>query len=236
LTPAGAAGAVRAFSQPLGVPEIVDCWNQTGVSGDGTCPELPKHGHCRNCPVYSAAGSRLLDQQLPADYRREWTVHLARKRTPGAPVKQSAVLFRIGPEWLALPTRSFQEVAEPRPVHSLPHRRQGVVLGIINVRGQLLICVSLSRLLGLETESGAARSSGVGARLVVAEWQGKLLAFPVDEVHGIYRYHASELRPPPATLAEAGVNFTRDLLVWRDKFAACLDEETLFASLNRSLA
>ncbi len=178
----------------------------------------------------------MLDQELSAEYKREWTVHLARKRTLAAPVKQSAVLFRIGREWLALATRAFQEVAEPRPIHSLPHRRQGNVLGIINVRGQLLICVSLSRLLRLEGELDANQINGAGSRLMVAEWQGKLLAFPVDEVHGIHRYQASELRPPPAIISGSGVNFTRDLLVWKDKLAACLDEAVLFSTLDRSLA
>ena len=36
-----------------------------------------------------------------------------------------------------------------RLIHSLPHRRQGIVLGLVNVRGELLICVSLARLLGI---------------------------------------------------------------------------------------
>ncbi len=41
------------------VPEIAidDCWNRIGVRGDGSCPELKRHIHCRNCPVYSAAAA-----------------------------------------------------------------------------------------------------------------------------------------------------------------------------------
>ncbi len=50
---------------------VHDCWNRIGVEGNATCRELAKYIHCRNCPVYSAAGLQLLDRPLPADYRRE---------------------------------------------------------------------------------------------------------------------------------------------------------------------
>lgn len=129
--------------------DIRACWNEIGVKGNGTCPELQKVIHCRNCPVYSKAGVQLLDRPLLPGYRRAWTEHFAQKRKLAAPARRSALLFRINAEWLALPTPAFQEVAERRPVHSLPHRRQGIVLGLVNVRGELLICVSLGRLLGL---------------------------------------------------------------------------------------
>ena len=43
---------------------IADCWNKIGVRGDGSCPELEKHIHCRNCPTYTAAASMLLDRDL----------------------------------------------------------------------------------------------------------------------------------------------------------------------------
>ena len=92
----------------------------------------------------------MLDRPLLPEYRREWTEHFAQPKQLAAPARASALVFRINAEWLALPTQAFQEVAERRPVHSLPHRRQGIVLGLVNIRGELLICVSLGHLLGLE--------------------------------------------------------------------------------------
>ena len=117
--------------------ELRDCWNKIGVMGDSSCGELAQVVHCRNCPVYSAAGARLLDRPLPADYRREWTEHFSRAKAPATQGKISAVIFRIGQEWLALPTRVFQEITERRVIHSLPHRRNGIVLGLINIRGRI---------------------------------------------------------------------------------------------------
>ncbi len=41
---------------------IDDCWNRIGIHGDRSCPLLVDHIHCRNCSVYSAAATRLLDR------------------------------------------------------------------------------------------------------------------------------------------------------------------------------
>jgi len=216
--------------------EITDCWNKIGVSGDASCPELSKHVHCRNCPVYSAAGAALLSRELPEHYRRDWAEHFARKKTRIVQGKLSAVIFRVGAEWLALPTRSFHEVAEYRAIHSLPHRHDSLVLGLINFRGELLVCVSLSRLLGIERESIRDKPCKVYDRLVVAEWQGSLLTFPVHEVYGVHRYNPDEVQEVPATVALACTTFTRGILNWDGKKVGYLDEESLFSTLNRSLS
>src|SRR5262245_44183938 len=130
--------------------QVATCWSQIGVYGDSSCSELPKFVHCRNCPVYSSAAVQLLNRALSPEYRREQTDHFAERKKEAKLGKISALLFRVANEWLGLPTQAFQEVAERRLVHSLPHRRQTIVLGLVNIRGELLICASLGRLLGLE--------------------------------------------------------------------------------------
>ena len=206
--------------------------------------------------MYSTAGVRLLNRPLSADYRRERTEHFAQSRQEApsrsvgtAPARVSAVLFRLSNEWLALPTQAFQEVAERRLVHSLPHRRQGIVLGLVNVRGELLICVSLGRLLGVENipTPGAAPSCRetlikTHARLLVVNSDIQCgtscrnrLVFPVDEVHGIHRFQPEELKEAPATVAKSNPTYTQGVLLWRDRAIGFLDADSLFSSLNRSL-
>ena len=216
--------------------EIYDCWSRIGVlGGDGSCVELEKFIHCRNCPVYSAAGAKLLDRALPIDYRQDWTEHFSRAKQIATPGRTSAVVFRIGTEWLALPTSVFQEVAERRAIHSLPHRRHGFVLGLINIRGELLVCVSLGRLLGLEKETKMEKPRTMYDRLLVANWDSQRLTFPVEEVYGIHRFHLEELKDPPATIAKANPTYTRGLLPWQKRNVGFLDAELVFSTLNRSL-
>src|SRR5439155_6141290 len=167
--------------------QVYDCWNTIGVAGNGSCQELLRFVHCRNCPVYSAAAMQLLDRPVTADYRREWSAHYAEQKKLATPAKTPVVLFRIASEWLLLPTQALQEVAERRAMHSLPHRRRDLVLGLVNVRGELLVCVSLGRWLGLaglvtSDEWRVARAAGAlpanrrsspgPDRLLVANWGG----------------------------------------------------------------
>ena len=74
------------------------------MQGDASCPELKQHVHCRNCPVYSAGAMQLLDREMAADALSRADQPFAQpKRVTELPT-QSIVIFRIGPEWLALPT------------------------------------------------------------------------------------------------------------------------------------
>jgi len=128
------------------------------------------------------------------------------------------------------------EIAERRVLHSLPHRRSGTVIGLVNVRGELLICASLGRLLGLEAPTRQKRLRAVFDRLLVADWDGQRFAFPVDEVHGVHRFHSADLREPPATVARSGFNCATGVFPWRKLTVGFLDPDALFASLNRNLA
>ena len=212
------------------------CWSSIGVYGDRSCSQLEQHIHCRNCPVYSAAGVQLLNRPLPADYRQEWTEHFSRQKKRAPQAHLSAVLFRLNTEWLALPTHVFQEVAEQRRIHSLPHRRQAIVLGLTNIRGELLICVSLGHLLGLERLPSRDALRVSHHRLLVANWDGRRLVFPVDEISGTHRFNLEDLSEPPATVAKSGHSFTKGLFHWQSHAVGFLDAGPLFSALDRSLS
>ncbi|MEI7728817.1 MAG: chemotaxis protein CheW [Verrucomicrobiota bacterium] len=218
--------------------EITTCWKHIGVWGDGSCKNLPTYAHCRNCPDYRRAAAALLDREPPPGYYEDWTQRVAQPRQPRLTGTKPVVIFRLGGEWLALPTTSFQEVAELRPVHSLPHRADTIVKGLINIRGELLICISLAALLGLETapEPAAKKSRSAHQRLLVATHQTGRVVFPVTEVHGSRRYHPDDLKPLPSTVALTTARYSIGLLAWQQHLVGVLDAELLFYTLNRSLS
>jgi chemotaxis-related protein WspD len=220
---------------PDSAPTIDDCWNRIGVRGDVSCPELETYIHCRNCPVHAAAGKALLDRDLPPGHLAEWTRHVAQEKPAPELGVQSGLIFRIGAEWLALPTAIFKEVVGARPLHSVPHRRNGVVLGLVNIRGELEICVSLRQILRLEADGAADPASGE-PRLMVLRHEDDSAVCPVDEVFGVERYYPRQLMPVPATAAKATATYTKAVLSWRDKSVGLLDPELLFHTINRSLA
>ena len=163
-------------------------------------------------------------------------MHFARPKASPAPGAVSIVLFRIGSEWLSLPTPTFLEVAEKRKVHSIPHRRKNTLLGLVNVRGELVVCVSLASLLGIKHSTAADGSRSVYERLLVASWNSQRVVFPVDEVYGVLRFEPDQLREPPATLSKSGTSYTKGVLPWQNRLAMCLDAELLFPALSASFA
>jgi chemotaxis-related protein WspD len=213
-------------------------WNQIGVFGDGTCPELAKAIHCRNCPVYAAGGRSLLEREPPADYLREWTQALAEaKDEDRAEDTLSVLIFRLGREWLALPTHVCQEVAEMRPIHTLPHRSGPVLLGLVNIRGQIRLCVSLRELLGLEPgdDSGRTMNHKNPRCLVVIAGDSDHWVLLVDEIHGIQRFHLSAIRDAPVTVAKAAPRLTKGVIDWRDTGVGYLDDGLLFLALRKEV-
>jgi chemotaxis-related protein WspD len=231
-----AVGQSVETAPPQGSAEVAGCWSDIGVYGSGSCLDLQKFVHCRNCPVYSTAATKLLDRPLPRDYRQEWSQHFADdKRLPEAG-NASAIVFRIHSEWLALPTHSFQEVAEKRPIHSLPSRGQGVVIGLANVRGELVMCVSLGHLLHMERVDSLETLRVNYRRLLVIQWEANRLAFPVADVQGPVRFHSRELKPVPSTLVRSDARYTQGVLTWRDCTAGFLNPALLFSNLERTLS
>ena len=206
---------------------IDDCWNRIGVHGNKQCPLLERHIHCRNCEVYAAAATRLLDRYALLQDERQ---------PPAAPEStatgRSMLLFRLGEEWLALATVCLAEIAPMQAVHSLPHQRSRVLQGVANVRGALVPCLSLADLLGVVVDASQQERSGrVMPRMLILAAEGGPVVIPVDEVDGIHR-----LDPARLEAASDTAPFTLAVLQWRGRSVRVLDPHYLLSAVKRSLS
>jgi chemotaxis-related protein WspD len=215
-------------------PRVDDCWNTIGVRGDRSCPDLKRYVHCRNCPVQQSVAFELLTT-ISGDFGvPDWAETLSAPENARESVTESVFIFRIGEEWIALTTSVIEEVVESKVVHSIPHRRSGALIGLVNIRGELIVCASLAYLLGLAAETALPPTEG--RRLLFIRHQQIRVACPVDEVFGIHRFTPGALRNIPETLAHATTRHSKHLLAWQERSVALLDEQRLFASVSRSLA
>ena len=212
----------------VALPLVANCWTRIGVYGDQSCPELAGHVHCRNCPVFAAGGRRLFDRPPPAGYLREWTDRAAAPPAPPAGDTLPVVVFRVGPEWLALDVSRAVEVAPHRPPRRLPHHPpDGLLAGLVSVRGELLPAVSLAHLLKLDP---APAGDPAKRRLLVAEGDGGRWVFPTDEVADVRHVRRADRQPPPATAAGG---LAAGVFPWDDRAVGHLDAGRLFAELAR---
>ena len=228
-------------------PILNDCWNKIGVMGDRSCSELKTVIHCHDCPVFAAVGDSLLERQPPLNYVSEWINVLAQTPVDEETENNEAIIrtaeaisvmiVRLGNEQLALKAGILQEVTHPCTIQPLPHRNNELFLGLVNIRGETLLCASLLHLLNLEaSEENSSTPNPVNAqRMIVAGHQDDKWVFPVDEVYGIYRFNLSELREAPVVIAKASEAYTQGIINWQGKKVNYLDSELLFYTLNRKI-
>ncbi|MBS7543469.1 chemotaxis protein CheW [Ancylobacter oerskovii] len=196
-------------------------------------------------PRQEAVG-RLLDRALPPGYREEWARYFAQAADAlggEAAAREGSgerrlLVFRLADEWLALPATLVQEITEPRPRRSLPHRRGELVLGIVNIRGELLVEVSLAALIGVGEPAGAATQARLAAfaRLVVIGRDGRRVAFRVDEVHGLHQHAARDLVELPATIGKSASSFATSMVAWQGRMLGRLDGGLLLDAIDRGIA
>ncbi|MCE5316301.1 MAG: chemotaxis protein CheW [Parachlamydia sp.] len=178
----------------------------------------------------------LLDRKPDDSYIAEWTALLQQEAAlEGEADELSVVVFRLAGEWLALSTAVFAEIAHTRLLHHIPHRSGFLLLGLLNLRGQLRLCVSLHKLLELEDIPQPKAQRRQYSRLIAIRKGEERWTFPVDEVFGAIRFKKGAIQNVPVTVAKSTANYLRGVMLWEGKSVGILDEELLFQSLRRSL-
>jgi len=125
------------------------------------------------------------------------------------------VVVRVGGESYALPVENVLEVAPLGRIAAVPGSPASV-LGVRNLRGQILPVFDLASVLGLH--AGEAR-----ARVLVAECDNRRAGFAVDEVHDVEALPAAEEETRSRLLAGAALT--------DGELVGIVDVPALFASL-----
>lgn len=210
---------------------VQHCWRTIGVyGGDSSCEQLPEHIHCRSCPVFTAAGRALLDRPAPASIRSEAALTIAQP-VPQARGTRPYLVFRIGVSWLAFELSALVEVVSARRIHRIPHRDQSYLAGLVNIRGQLLLCASMHTLLGLAPDPHA----GALRRLVHFTGDRDPWTFIADEVDGVTDVATGNMVPAPTTVSFAPTAYARGTFLWQERHVTLLNVNEIGATLRREV-
>lgn len=118
------------------------------------------------------------------------------------------VCFGLGAQLYGLPIGRVQEVLRPTDIERVPGTAP-VVLGVINLRGNVVTVLDLRRRLGLEP-----RDIDADSRIVVIEHQGETFGLLVDRVADVRKIPDAAIKPPPPVGAGPGLHsegvFSRD--------------------------
>jgi chemotaxis-related protein WspD len=145
------------------------------------------------------------------------------------------LLFSMGGEIAALPAKALRRVTPAARAVPIPHRTTGILRGVCNIRGELVLCADLHRLLGLPERAGAD-ASGDSRRMVVVGPAENCWAFEVDELMGIESADPGAFREAPVTVARSIADFTSGVTEFGGRCVTVLDAERVLAGFKAGLA
>ena len=142
------------------------------------------------------------------------------------------LMFRLsGRQQFAINVFKVQEVVQLPKMTLMPHRH-GSVCGVINLRGQTLPVIDLSRAIGLRPLVPDERST-----IIVTEYNRSIQAFLVGGVDRILNLNWEEVLPPPSTAGRQ--HYLTAITKVDDRLVEVIDVEKVLAEIvpyNTSIA
>ncbi len=108
---------------------------------------------------------------------------------------QSLCAFRVADHRIAVNTDFVQEILD-QPYVKTPRRAPGV-LGLYNLRGQILSVIDLQNRLGM----ASVRSSEAPFMQLIIGNGSRRVSFVVDEVEDVFDFDDDHMQPVPHTLS-----------------------------------
>ncbi|MFM1871072.1 MAG: hypothetical protein RL398_494 [Planctomycetota bacterium] len=127
------------------------------------------------------------------------------------------VSFRLGEEEYGVNIMSVQEIILVGCITQVPEVPEHV-LGVINLRGNVIPILSLRRRFGM-----AEQATNDETRIVVMNLQGRTVGAVVDAVSEVLRLSHEEISPTPPTLVGAGKDYVLGLARRKDRLLILLD-------------
>jgi chemotaxis-related protein WspD len=124
-----------------------------------------------------------------------------------------------------------------RFIHYVPSRTNEFFHGIINVNGELLMCISLAKFLNLPAVASEVQenNSKIFKNLLIIFNKNNRYAFPIDEFFGVTSLSNDEMTEPPLTVAKAENTITDSMVNYKSKTIAIINETKLFTVINKKV-
>lgn len=148
------------------------------------------------------------------------------------------LLFRIGEEACALPVKVLRRVTPAARPSPIPHRTSGILRGVCNIRGELVLCADLRRVLGLPArdETLKVEASADPGRMIVLGPAENSWAFEVDALLGVESVDPGTFRAAPVTVGYSIADYTTGVTDIGGRCITVLDGERILAGFKAGLA
>lgn len=133
--------------------------------------------------------------------------------------------FRLGDENYCVDIEQVREVVRLKEITAVPNTPE-YVLGVVNLRGEIISLIDMRHFLGLESR-GVTDESRILLTDVVAEGSGSFRSEKVgilfDRINGVMDIEPKAIQPPLATIEGKRAEFTRGQVDMGDSINILLD-------------
>ncbi|MGV6825843.1 MAG: chemotaxis protein CheW [bacterium] len=207
------------MSDPVNIqPGDQGCWKAIGVWSKTShkCPRLEQYTHCHHCPVYAGMARTILGQTLPEDWDSS-AVDDGELESVSSHLTEAFVI-KLGNTLVAFEPGTIQQVSGFSRIHTIPNRSNPILRGLVNIDGELRICVSLGRLMAIPHQATSADENirkAIHERLVTIKTLSGYWVIPVSEVIGHQLLNPGEPTQPVDTLA--ATKYTKSVMLFDDQ-------------------
>jgi purine-binding chemotaxis protein CheW len=121
-------------------------------------------------------------------------------------------------EEFAIPIEQVREIRAVESITKVP-KAKSYVKGIMNLRGLIIPVIDVKEKLGLSLQG---KSNSSKQRILVAEINGALSGFLVDEVDQVIRLQSKDVEPAPQNVLESH-NYIKGIAKINDRLIVLLD-------------
>lgn len=136
------------------------------------------------------------------------------------------VTFRIGEEEFGVDILAVQEIIRLMQITPVP-RAPVDIAGVINLRGKVIPVVNMRSRFSLPAQEPTPQT-----RIVVMEFEEKIVGFLVDAVSEVLRIPVTTVEDPPPVVAGIGSEYIRGVGKLDERLLILLDLDSLMAHLD----
>ena len=172
----------------------------------------------------------------PKDYLNACARALQQPREAlfGAP-PISVVLFRVQNNWFGIQAAFFAEIQNGSQIHRVPYRSNAIFKGLVNVRGELILCFSLAELLKIPTAMSTEFSSVQRRRIAIIRTPEHKIGVPVDQMQGVFGIPEHLIEAAPAEVQSRSQGIIRQITLIKGFSVELLHPESLLSCCQAAI-
>ena len=148
-----------------------------------------------------SADGKNLNLPIPDGQREIWASQLSAKlQITSASLQIRRFVFRMGAEWFGIEPRVLSLTLPDIRPRQLPHQPDGLVEGLINADGRIVVCIRMARVWDILP---SPLPPGQNRRILVLNIEGWTFAIRTEEVLGIEDFLEENIQPLPMGAPEA---------------------------------